>query len=82
MITCFVDRETNSDPLPKSFNGMSGGAIWRITVGADEKIKFNIAGVATEEGWGKNFTIDKIIFYGTDALYKSFYPFCLAHLLK
>ncbi len=79
-VSSLVDREISQDAKPESFNGMSGAAVWRIEVGVNRELQINIAGIATEEKYGKNYDVDEIIFYGTDALYKSFYPFCLANL--
>ena len=76
-VLCFVDKEMSRDAMPGSFEGMSGAGVWRIEFGPDLQVQFNLAGLATAEGHGRDSEVDKIFFHGTVALYRYFYPFCL-----
>lgn len=70
---------------PRSFEGMSGGGLWRVSFDTNDKVKkVTLAGiVAAQKGYRSSRIGDcrrkkakKIICHGPIALYESFYPFC------
>jgi hypothetical protein len=58
-ISCFIDREGDA-VLPRSFNGMSGSGVWRVSILDGKLNEIWLAGIATSEEYGRNFEIDTI----------------------
>jgi hypothetical protein len=67
--------------MPKSFEGMSGGALWRIYLNiCTGESSVELCGVATEQDRSKNPL--NLICRGPITLYSSFYPFVIENLAK
>ncbi len=75
-IVCPINTK---EKMPKSFNGMSGAALWKVTLnGVDMVEKLFLVGIATKPEPATN--VERLICRGPIALYQGFYPFCLGML--
>lgn len=73
-IDCDISVE-NRNKLPRSFQGMSGAALWNVVFNSDNNIEnVVLVGVATIQ----DPILDKLICQGPISLYETFYP----HVVK
>lgn len=74
-ITCYLQTKNK---IPKSFEGISGGGLWKVIFKDKEIQKIILYGVATE--YGPEAKAEFLQCRGPITLYQTFYPFCLGML--
>ncbi len=74
-ITCYIQTKNKT---PKSFEGLSGGGLWKVIFKDKEIQKIILYGVGTE--CGPKGKAEFLKCRGPITLYQTFYPFCLGML--